>query len=100
MTQKDLENEIRIVREENNSYLKLGLETLKTRMLRRNRKLYFEGTERQQNSNSNHIKIYLEEVEKHLMLFGTFVKIMFLSKNFTFRYKYVYIYFRSKIWSS
>jgi len=44
MTQKDLENEIRIVREENNSYLKLGLDTLKTLMLRRHRKLYFEGT--------------------------------------------------------
>jgi hypothetical protein len=82
MTQIELENEIRIVREENNSYLKLGLDTLKTLMLRRHRKLYFEGTERQQNSNSNHIKSYLEEVEKHLLLFGTFVKRMFFYRKF------------------
>ena len=76
MTQRALENEIRIVREENNSYIKLGLDSLKTLMLRRNRKLFFEGTERQQRSNSNHINNYLEEVEKHL------VRIIFYSNVF------------------
>ena len=89
MTQRELENEIRIVREENNSYIKLGLDSLKTLMLRRNRKLFFEGTERQQRSNSNHIKNYLEEVEKHLLLFGTYY---FLFKCFSQNFQFKHIF--------
>jgi hypothetical protein len=74
-TYRDLENEIRVVRDENDALKSMGLNSLKPFYEYQNRKLYFEGSERMKAYHNKHIKDFLKETEKHLHQFGILYKI-------------------------
>ena len=73
-----LENEIKLLRKENNEYKALGFDGFKSLLNIQNRKLFFESSRIQQWKNKNHFQKIISSVELNLNKFG---RIIFFNIN-------------------